>query len=57
LLYAATKANADKMAALALRRVARLAVKAASWTKPRRFAPSLLKPAYKDLVIDSGARE
>ncbi len=56
LLYGATKANADKMAALAKEFSAPLGVKAGSVDELVELATKLTAAGLKDLVLDSGAR-
>lgn len=57
LLYAATEANADAMAALALEFDCPLAVKAAKVGDLGKLCAKLMEKGLKDLVLDSGARE
>jgi acetyl-CoA decarbonylase/synthase complex subunit gamma len=57
LLYAATNANADKMAALANEVGCPLAVKGADLEEAKALCTELTEAGYKDLVIDSGARD
>ncbi|MGD9393438.1 MAG: acetyl-CoA decarbonylase/synthase complex subunit gamma [Dehalococcoidia bacterium] len=56
LLYAATEANMDKMAALAKENSCPLAVKADSVEKLAELTAKLNEAGVKELVIDSGAR-
>lgn len=56
LLYAATKANADAMAAVAKEASAPLAVKGGSLDEVAELATKLTAAGLKDLVLDSGAR-
>ncbi len=56
LLYAATEANLDKMAALAKENSCPLAVKADSVEKLAELTAKLTEAGIKELVIDSGAR-
>ncbi len=56
LLYAATKANADAMAALAKEISAPLAVKGESVDELAELTTKLTAAGLKDLVLDSGAR-
>jgi len=57
LLYAATEANADAMAALALEFDCPLAVKAAKVGDLGKLCAKLMAKGLKDLVLDSGSRE
>jgi acetyl-CoA decarbonylase/synthase complex subunit gamma len=56
LLYAATEANQDKMAALAKENSCPLAVKADSVEKLAELTAKLNEAGVKELVIDSGSR-
>jgi acetyl-CoA decarbonylase/synthase complex subunit gamma len=56
LLYAATEANQDKMAALAKENSCPLAVKAESVEKLAELTTKLTEAGVKELVIDSGSR-
>jgi acetyl-CoA decarbonylase/synthase complex subunit gamma len=56
LLYAATEANMDKMAALAKENSCPLAVKADSVEKLAELTAKLNEAGVKELVIDSGSR-
>jgi acetyl-CoA decarbonylase/synthase complex subunit gamma len=56
LLYAATEANQDKMAALAKENSCPLAVKADSVEKLAELTAKLTEAGVKELVIDSGSR-
>jgi acetyl-CoA decarbonylase/synthase complex subunit gamma len=56
LLYAATEANQDKMAALAKENSCPLAVKADSVEKLAELTTKLTEAGIKELVIDSGSR-
>jgi acetyl-CoA decarbonylase/synthase complex subunit gamma len=56
LLYAATEANQDKMAALAKENSCPLAVKAESVEKLSELTAKLNEAGVKELVIDSGSR-
>jgi acetyl-CoA decarbonylase/synthase complex subunit gamma len=56
LLYAATEANLDKMAALAKENSCPLAVKADSVEKLAELTTKLNEAGVKELVIDSGSR-
>ncbi len=56
LLYAATEANQDKMAALAKENSCPLAVKADSVEKLAELTAKLTEAGIKELVIDSGSR-
>ena len=57
LIYAATNANADKMAALANEVKCPLVVKGADLEEVQELTKELTEAGYKDLVIDSGARD
>jgi len=57
LLYAATNANADKMAALAGETGCPLAVKGVDLDEVAELTSELTGAGLKDLVIDSGARD
>ena len=57
LIYAATMANADKMAALANEVKCPLAVKGADLEEVKALTTELMEAGYKDLVIDTGARD
>lgn len=56
LLYAATEANLDKMAALAKENSSPLAVKADNVEKLAELTAKLTEAGVKELVIDSGSR-
>ena len=56
MLYAATKDNVDKVAALAKEANCPVAVKGASLDEVPQLTDQLTKAGIKDIVIDSGAR-